>query len=66
MATGAKPSFKNQLKDMEQRWLRADAACNQAREVLRCAQQHQQNGREGEASILVDASLVCLDKYVGE
>lgn len=48
---------------MERQWLRADEAAHQARLIVEAAQGKYEQGREGDASILVGAAKVILDRY---
>jgi hypothetical protein len=59
-------NLRDEYKELEAKWLAADAACNQSLQVLRAAQEHYQNAREAEASLLVDAAIVCIENYVCE
>lgn len=66
MNTKTKQQLQAEIARLQERWLKADAAANQALSVIRCAQEKIGSSDEGEAYNLIDASVVVLELYCCE
>lgn len=55
--------LERELKQMEAKWLAADARINEAHAVLECAQEKYSKGNEAVASLLMDGAFRILNSY---